>query len=120
MEDTTRIEATLQEIVRRLVDEYAPRRIVLFGSYATGHPDPDSDLDLLIVKETDERWLDRQTTVRRVTAGAHPGLPFDPLVLTPTEIEQRLRVGDQFIAEILDTGRVLHAAERIPLSGAIN
>lgn len=104
------IQAVIQEIVRRLVAEYAPQKIILFGSYAYGQPGKDSDIDLLIIKVTQERFSDRLDAVRRVAAGAHRRIPFEPIVLTPEEVEQRLKVGDQFIAEIVQKGKVLHAA----------
>jgi hypothetical protein len=42
--------------------------------------------------------------VRKVVSGAHKGVPFDPLVLTPEEVEARLWAGDQFIEEIMEKG----------------
>ncbi len=110
MNGDDRIRAAIQEIVRRLITEYAPQKIILFGSYAYGHPDEDSDIDLLIIKETPERFLDRMDTVRRLARGTHRFIPFEPLVFTPQEIERRLKIGDQFIAEIIERGEVLYAA----------
>lgn len=52
MQRDARIQQTLDEIVRRLVAEYQPEKIILFGSYAYGQPHADSDLDMLIIKET--------------------------------------------------------------------
>src|SRR5262245_3553910 len=65
---------TLEAIVDRLVTGYAPDRIVLFGSRATGAGRRDSDIDLLIVKETDRRPVDRRIEVERLLAdrGAPP------------------------------------------------
>jgi predicted nucleotidyltransferase len=105
-----RIREAIEAIVARLVAHYAPQKIILFGSYAHGQPDEDSDIDLLIIKDTSERFLDRMTTVRRVTQDTHRHIPFDPLVLTPAELEERLRIGDQFIGEIIEKGQVLYAA----------
>ena len=98
------------EIARRLTKDYAPKRIILFGSYAYGSPDEDSDIDLLIIKETEESFLDRLRRVRQLTSGLHRGIPLGPIVLTPQEVEERLKIGDQFIAEILEKGEVLHEA----------
>lgn len=102
--------AVIQKIVERLVAEYPPQKIILFGSYAYGQPGPDSDIDLLIIKTTADEFLERLCTVRRVTVGTHPSVPFDPIVLTPTELEDRLEAGDQFLREIVDKGEVLYAA----------
>ncbi len=102
--------AVIQKIVERLVAEYPPEKIILFGSYAYGQPSPDSDIDLLIIKATGEDFFERLHMVRRATVGTHPSVPFDPIVLTPTELEDRLEAGDQFVREILDKGEVLYAA----------
>lgn len=53
----TRVE--IDKIVRRVVDVYQPEKIILFGSYAYGNPDSDSDQDFLIIKETSERLIVR-------------------------------------------------------------
>lgn len=110
MRQSAEIEAILAEIVRRLVADYAPEKIILFGSYAYGTPHADSDLDVLVIKETPQRFLDRLTEVMRLTRGTHPRIPLEPLVYTPAEIEERLRIGDQFVAEILERGELLYAA----------
>ena len=110
MKRDARIEQTLNEIVRRLVADYQPEKIILFGSYAYGEPHADSDLDVLIVKETTDLLIRRIFTVHELVTDAHPRIGFEPLVLTPAEIEQRLRIGDQFVAEILKRGEVLYAA----------
>lgn len=104
------IRAVIQEIVKRLVAGYAPEKIVLFGSYAYGQPDADSDIDLLIIKATKERFFKRLDRVRRVATGTHPHIPFEPIVLTPVEIQKRLKAGDQFLSEILQKGELLYAA----------
>lgn len=114
-----RIQAVIEEIVRRLVAGYAPQKIILFGSHAHGEPDEDSDIDLLIVKETSDRFLDRLTKVRELAWGAHPHIPFGPIVLTPQEIEGRLKIGDQFIAQILRKGKVLYASSELALHRAV-
>jgi len=100
----------ISKMIEKIVADYAPQTVILFGSYAYGDPDADSDIDMLIVKETSERFLDRWVTVHRIITGLHRSLPVELLVLTPQELENRLAVGDQFIAEILERGTVLHAA----------
>lgn len=103
------VREMLQEMLKRLLGQYAPQKVILFGSYAYGDPHSDSDIDLLIVKETSERFIDRWVTVQRILTGTHPSVPVETLVLTPEEIESRLAAGDQFIEEILAEGVVLHA-----------
>ncbi len=110
MKRDARIEQTLNEIVRRLVADYQPEKIILFGSYAYGEPTEDSDLDVLIIKETSDRLIQRIFTVHELVTDMHPYIGLEPLVLTPGEIEQRLRIGDQFVAEVLERGELLYAA----------
>lgn len=57
MNGDNKTRAVIQKIVQRLVAGYAPEKIVLFGSYAYGQPDADSDIDLLIIKATKERFF---------------------------------------------------------------
>ena len=103
-------EHAIQGIIEKLRLGYAPQKVILFGSYVSGNARSDSDLDLLIIKDTAERFIDRGVTVRRVLADPHRLLPLEILVLTPQEVTERLAVGDQFMTEILEKGRMLYAA----------
>lgn len=104
-------KAELNKIVRQVVDAYQPQKIILFGSYAYGEPDADSDLDLLIIKKTSERFIDRLINVRKIVPDPERSIPFEPIVLTPDELEERLAIGDQFIGGILAKGKVLYATD---------
>src|SRR3990167_4665820 len=95
----------VRNIVEKLRKEYAPERIILFGSRATGNPVPDSDIDLSIVKETPDRFIDRCFSVRRILSDPDRRVALDIVVLTGREITERLAIGDQFIREILQKGR---------------
>ena len=97
-------------MVAKLVANYAPQKVILFGSYAYGDPRPDSDIDLLIIKETPERFIDRWVTVRHILSDPKRRFPLETLVLTPQEVSQRRAVGDQFVEEILKKGEILYAA----------
>lgn len=103
-----------KQVIERMVDklarEYRPERVVLFGSYAYGTPDEESDIDLLIIKNTPEAFIDRWATVRRILSDPKRRTPLETLILTPEEVSQRLEIGDQFIMEILEKGKVLYAA----------
>jgi predicted nucleotidyltransferase len=106
---TKDIQPLLKKIVEILVAEYQPERITLFGSYAYGEPDTASDIDLLILKKTDKSFPKRWAEVSELAAEIVGTIPFSPLVLTPTELEERCAKGDQFFEEILTKGRVLYA-----------
>jgi predicted nucleotidyltransferase len=105
-----KLEKILFEIVEAIKAKYAPEKIILYGSFAYGVPDANSDIDLLIIKKAPERPIDRRVRVRRIVDIRDSSYPaFSPLVLTPEEIKQRLEVGDQFVKEILARGEVLYA-----------
>lgn len=96
----------LKGIVSALVERFHPLKIVLFGSWANGTPHRDSDVDLLLVMETDAGPFER---IREVTRALSPQpVPLDIIVKTPSEITKRLSIGDFFIKDILDNGKVLY------------
>lgn len=95
-------------IVKKLVSEYHPQKVVLFGSYAYRTPHRDGDIDLLIIKDTGERFIDRWTTVRHILSDPCRTTPLETLVLTPGEVSRRLGIGDQFLKEITERGEVLY------------
>ena len=99
-------KSLLAGIVQRIIEKFPAEKIILFGSYAKGAPDRDSDVDLLVVMDSQEPMSQR---IRRVTAVAKVRfLPMDIIVRTPAEIDERLAKGDFFIAEILSQGKVLY------------
>lgn len=102
------IKSILTEIVEKLKNEYKPLKIILFGSYAYGNPTGDSDIDLLILKNTTEKRVDRFVQVKKIIYSPVRKVPVSPLVYTPTELEERLRIGDDFIKEIIKKGVVLY------------
>lgn len=102
-------QAFIEEAVRRLREEAGAERIVLFGSEADGTTDEHSDVDLLVVVDSDEPHLDRWRRVRRLIAGSRQPVPLDLIVLTPDELEEKLRGGNALIEQILERGRTLHA-----------
>ena len=97
---------SLLQATDRIVREIDPERIILFGSYASGQPTPDSDVDLLIIMRTNLSPLDRYLLVSRIL-DPRP-FPVDILVKTPEEIEQGLQRGDTLIGQIMREGLVLY------------
>jgi uncharacterized protein len=99
-------EEEFRAIIHRLAHELRPEKIVLFGSYAWGTPTPDSDVDLLVILETDAPRKECQWAVSRLL---YPRpFPVDILVKTPAEVERAVAEGDFFLGEILARGRVLY------------
>ena len=99
---------TIRLITDKLKESYNPEKIILFGSYAWGLPDEDSDIDLLVIKDTDERPHRRNVTARKLVSSVRKGYGLDIVVITPEELKSRLEIGDQFLQEIISRGEVLY------------
>lgn len=104
------LESRLQQSVEKIKTEYRPERIILLGSRATGHFDQNSDADLLIIKETTKRSLERLWEVERMLNDRL--LPMDMIVLTPEELAARLEEDDPFINGILEEGITVYEKNR--------
>ena len=102
------VRNTIDRILDSLLKGYRPKKVILFGSYAYGEPTEDSDIDLLIVKNTDKRPIDRWVEVKRILRDSSRTVPVSPLVYTEQEIEGRMAVKDFFIQEVLEKGEVLY------------
>jgi len=97
----------LAEITRRLVVEFQPEQIILFGSHAWGAPGEDSDIDLcVIVSQSDEKPIQR--AVRAQHCMDQLLVPADILVKTRTEIERYHHVQASLERKILEQGKVLY------------
>ena len=94
----------IQVVVDHIAQTFKPERIILFGSYAYGQPKPWSDVDLLVVLETDNP---KQVQMDINLSFAHP-FGMDILVRTPQEIEYRIPLGDYFLRDIVSKGKVLY------------
>ncbi|MDP3997282.1 MAG: nucleotidyltransferase domain-containing protein [bacterium] len=98
-------KSKIKEIVEKIVAEVDPEKVILFGSHAWGHPGPDSDIDLFIIKETD----DTRVLARRIDGALAPRLmPLDLLVWRPDSVRRRLAEGDPFLKEVLARGVLLY------------
>ena len=98
----------INRMVEKLKREYQPEKIILFGSYAWGNPSKHSDIDLFIIKETQERHIDRSVKIAEILDEESGTLAVEPWVYTPGEVSQRLMIGDPFIKKILEKGKILY------------
>ena len=108
MATTKRRTEHLEQALRLIVENYAPERVILFGSEATGEADEESDVDLLIVRDTNQRPMDRWTETKRLLRDRERPFAISPLVYTPRELDRGLAQGDPFIQEVIEKGRVLY------------
>lgn len=97
---------SLRPAIQKIVSELKPEKVILFGSYAYGTPNPHSDVDLLIIMKTRASLKDRSWAVSRLLI-PRP-FPVDILVKTPKEVREALASGDFFLKEILTRGKVLY------------
>jgi len=102
----TKFDAEIKIITDQIVKKYKPQKIILFGSGSSGRVRQESDIDLLIIKDTKKKYLDR---VREVVQITDSKFPTDIFVLTPKELERAI-LENRFmiIDEILPKGKVLY------------
>lgn len=107
------VERELARIVEqvRVLD---PERIILYGSFARGDFHEDSDIDLVIVLQTDQRFIDRIGRVLEVVDVRD--FDIEPIVYTPAEMEEMRARGSGFLAEVERDGKVLYERSAKPES----
>lgn len=104
--DRVTVEQKLKEITDKIVKEFQPEKVILFGSWAWGNPTPDSDVDLFVVKDTDNT----RELARKIDGSIFPRpFPIDLIVYRPEQAERRRVAGDFFIKAIFAQGKVLYA-----------
>jgi predicted nucleotidyltransferase len=96
----------ISEIVKIIATGYNPDKIILFGSYATGNPNEDSDLDLFVIKDSNLPRPQRTVQVRKMLYGCL--IPIDLIVYTPKEIEESKENRFSFVYEVLNSGKTLY------------
>ena len=96
----------IEEAVQRIKINVDPDKIILFGSYATGNPTEDSDIDLLIIKDMKLPRYKRVKEVKKHLRGIK--VPIDLLVYTSKEFDEWKDTEASFISQINKTGTVLY------------
>lgn len=106
------IDERLEEIKTKLVEEFSPEKIILFGRFARQKQVPRlSTMDILVIADTELRFIERINKAREVTKGDDPII--EPIVYTPSEFKIMTEdVGEGFLESALEEGRVVYERKR--------
>jgi predicted nucleotidyltransferase len=96
----------IRGVVRQIAERFRPERIILFGSYAHGHPNEHSDVDLLVLIKG-RRVHERSLLIREAIEA---DFAMDVICRSTHEYGQRIAWGDCFLRDIDQKGEVLYDA----------
>ncbi len=97
----------IERMVQRIVEQFHPEKVILFGSYAYGTPTEDSDVDLMVVMETEENTLHTSATI---SGSIDHIFPIDILVGKHGKLEESFARRGNFATEVITEGKVLYDA----------
>ena len=97
----------IRQMVRRIVSQFHPEKIILFGSHARGDAGPDSDVDLLIVMPYLGSRREKQVEIRLALKSIR--IPKDIVVTAPEEFLWRKEVPGTIERPAAREGKVLYA-----------
>ena len=97
---------TIRAMAKHIADQFDPEEIILFGSHAYGRPDGWSDVDLLVVMDTSKGEMETALEI----SDSLPKLSFsvDIIVRSRSVLEKRKKMGDWFLREVTQKGKVLY------------
>jgi predicted nucleotidyltransferase len=103
---TVEAQATIQEMVRRIVEQFHPDQVILFGSYARGTAGPDSDVDLMVVMPVEDSIQEKRIQIRVALRGM--GIAKDVAVVTPEQVKKYRDMVGTIIYPAFREGKVLY------------
>ncbi len=101
---------TIRAIVKHIAEKFDPEKIILFGSYAYGKPTAWSDIDLLVIMDAPKEELETSLAIRKSLPLITFGL--DIVVRSKEVIEKRKKLGDWFLIDATEKGKVLYERDR--------
>jgi len=102
-------QKAIDQVVEQIVEKFKPQKIILFGSYVRGNPRPESDVDLLVVMDTQLREVQQAI---QICQQIEYRFGLDVIVHTPKYLSERVKMGDWFLRDILKEGKVLYESSR--------
>ncbi len=101
-----KLELKYKDIVKQIINKYKPEKIIIFGSVVKGEFTQDSDIDFLVIKSGVPQYgVER---IREISRLIQRDTACDFLVYKPEEIEERVKLGDPFIKNILKEGKIVY------------
>ena len=104
IERSGEVREKIDRYVREVVEKLHPSLIVLFGSFSSGEINEGSDVDILVVADFKEGFLERIRTLMDLNRFR---IPIEPVGYTPEEFEEMKRRGNLFVTEVLEKGKTL-------------
>lgn len=102
------LQAEIKKITAQIIKNYRPEKIILFGSAVWGEIGENSDLDLVIIKNTNKRFYDRIGELLKIVRNITPKPPIDFIVYTPSEFEH-MKKDNYFVREeIVEKGKLIY------------
>ena len=95
----------VEDLARRIAEEFDPEKIILFGSHAYGTPREDSDVDLLVILPFEGSGLRKSVEILTCVS---PQFPIDLIARRPDDTQRRYGECDPLICQAVDRGRVLY------------
>lgn len=94
----------IRNYAQRIGETFLPDKVILFGSYASGNADKNSDVDQFVIMNFSGRAPQQAYEIRKTIPKS---FPLDLIVRRPQDVEQRLEMGDLFIRDVLSNGKIL-------------
>ncbi len=104
----------IQELRDRIVRDFEPERVILFGSHARGDAGKYSDVDLLVILPFEGKSYRKSAEIR---SRVRSDFSMHLVARTPEEVERRLALGDFFLQEVMEEGKVLYDSPRARVGG---
>ena len=98
----------IEEYCQEVVSKLNPQAIILFGSFASGDINEASDIDIMVIADFEQSFLDRIGLLLDLN---YSGLPIEPIGYTVEELEKMKQAGNPFIGEAMAKGKVLYQKE---------